>query len=419
MYSAEICDRRIHAASKSMPKKPKRRPRLESIGISSELEKLRIGKDGKELPDGQLIRDLKRDEQEFIMSEQLLCKADFRYFFERYGSVELDSGVSGRSGIGAPELLPSQKRFILLWGRREEQCYKEIKENGFTEGVMCYIHKVRQVAATATGCAASVHRMVFWPGTRTLSASLDDTRRKELYTRHRIMLDNLPFWLKPKLSTESKGEELAMAAPINSRGTYQAVSQETGIGVGTQNDVSHLTEVALWPYPESIRYSFVPSMPKSISTLHIQESTADGKGGYWHEVTEAARKKKRGYEAWVYAFIPWYLNTTKWRAVPPVNWVPTDHTIKHAELIERTSAEFNDGVVIHPTKDQLYWWETTRTQHASNGELATFLTNYPATPEQSFQNPNRGALTAELLEMMETDVYNGIPYNVFAEQTGV
>jgi len=412
MYSAKICDRRVQDSAKKLEIRVKRLPRLESIGISSELEKLRKDKHGKDLPDGQLARELKRDEREFIQSEQLLCKCDFRYFFERYGAVELDSGVSNRSGIGAPELLPSQKRFIMLWGKREEDCYREVKENGFTEGIMCYIHKVRQVAATATVCAAAVHRMVLWPGTRSLSASLDDIRRNELFTRHSLMLDNLPFWLRPTMSKDKSGEALALAAPNNSRASYQSENQETGIGVGTQNDVSHLTEVALWKHPESIRFSFVPSMPKSITTLHVQESTADGKGNYWHEVTEAARKRRRGYEAWVYAFIPWYLNTTKWRAVPPPTWIPEEHTTKHAELIYRTSPEFNNGVAVRPTKDQLYWWETARTQHAMNGELATFLTNYPATPEQSFQNPSQGALPAELIEILELSVRGGIPYNV-------
>jgi hypothetical protein len=36
--------------------------------------------------------------------------------------------------------------------------------------------------------------------------------------------------------------------------------------------------------------------------------------------------------------------------------------------------------------------------------LASFLTNYPATPEQSFQSPNQGALPVELIEVMEQDI---------------
>jgi hypothetical protein len=96
------------------------------------------------------------------------------------------------------------------------------------------------------------------------------------------------------------------------------------------------------------------------------------------------------------------MNRFKYRAIPPSDWKPEDHTLRHADLIERTSPEFFDGVTQRPSTEQLYWWEKTRAQHAQNGELATFLTNYPATPEQSFQSPNAGALPVELIEKMET-----------------
>jgi hypothetical protein len=81
-------------------------------------------------------------------------------------------------------------------------------------------------------------------------------------------------------------------------------------------------------------------------------------------------------------------------------------------MVERTSPEFNDGVAYHLTRDQLYWWETTRIMHATNGELASFLANYPATPEQSFVNWAQGALPVELIEAMELDIRPSRPYEV-------
>jgi hypothetical protein len=218
--------------------------------------------------------------------------------------------------------------------------------------------------------------------------------------------------MKPKVYPDVKDTELGFEPPVASRISYQAENQQSGIGVGTQNDVSHLTEVALWQYPGRIRYSFVPSIPKAITTFHVQESTSDGKGNYWHEVTEAARHRRRGYESWVYAFIPYYMNRLKYRSNPPNDWTPADHTLRHAELIERTSPEFFDGMTVHPSREQLYWWEQTRAQHALNGELATFLTNYPATPEQSFQSPSQGALPVELIEQMEMECKDPQHYDV-------
>ncbi len=389
-----------------------RYPRDKSIEISAKLDRLRYDNLSRLLPDGQLARALLPSEQEFIDSERLLCKCDFVYFFTRYYCLELDPGVGERSGIGTPILLESQRRFIKLIGNREEECTEEQRKYKFTEGILAYFHKVRQVAATATARALTLHRMIFWPGTRCLAATLDDPRVSELFKRDHLALDNLPFWLKPRVYPDVKDTELGFEPPTSSRISYQAENQTNGIGTGSQNDVSHLTEVALWKYPGRIRFSFVPSIPKAITTLHIQESTPDGKGDYWHEVTEAARHKRRGYESWIYAFIPWYMNRLKYRMNPPGNWSPEPHTIRHAELVERTSPEFMDGKRVELSIEQLYWWETTRAQHASNGELASFLTNYAATPEQSFQAPSAGALPVELIELMEMEVKSGLPYEV-------
>lgn len=169
-------------------------------------------------------------------------------------------------------------------------------------------------------------------------------------------------------------------------------------------DFSHLTEVPLWQYWHRVKYSFLPSLPKAISTFHVQEGTSAGKGGHWMESSEGCRHRKSGYEDWIYIFLPWYLNKLKYRKNAPDGWEPNDHSLKHAELIQRTSPEFCDGRTILPTKDQLYWWETERELHQRSGELASFLSNYPATPEQSFVNWAQGALPVELIEAMEMDI---------------
>lgn len=413
MYASEIIERRL-AAAKKAGLTYKRLPREESIARSADLQLLRYDDRNALLLDDKITRPLTQVEQDFVDSEQLLCKVDFEYWFTRYACVELDPGVTkdGKGGIAPPILAESQRHYVNLLGRKEVEVHEEFRRYGLTLGIHAYFHKTRQVMATATARAITWHRLLFWNGTRAFCATLDDPRIGELFKRDHIILDNLPWWQLPKVYPDVKDTEIGLEPPISSRISYQAENQVTGIGTGSQNDVSHLTEVALWKYPGRIRFSFVPSIPKATTTVHIEESTADGKGNYWHEVTEAARHKKRGFEHWVYAFIPWWYNKSKYRAIPHEGWKPEKHTIAHAELIERTSPEFNDGRVYHPTIEQLYWWETERAQHVKTGELATFLTNYPATPEQSFQNPTQGALPAELVEEMETEVKNPVAYEV-------
>lgn len=417
MYSPEIIDRRLFQAKRNGLKFT-RYPREKSLEITQALERLRYNSRNELLPPGVLARDLDAREQEFIASERILCKADFEYYLTRYHSVERDPGVGSESGIGPARLLPSQIKFIRELGKREDICHAEFKKHSHTSGILVYAHKCRQVAFTSTAAGAKLHRMLFWPGTRAFAATLKDgpAGTGELYKRDLIALDHLPFWLKPpEIYPNVKDQEIGFPAPISSRMSYQAENQQTGIGTGTQQDVSHLTEVPLWSYPTRIRYSFVPSIPKSLMTLHVQEGTSAGKGGYWQEVSEDCRHRRPGYEDWIYIFVGWYVNAAKYRSNAPDSWIPEEHTRLHADLVARTSPEFCDGTTVHLSRDQMYWWEKTRALHASNGETASFLANYPATPEQSFTNWAQGALPVELIERMELDTRPPRPYEVLVQ----
>jgi hypothetical protein len=411
MYSSEIIERKLRQALKNGIKY-KRLPRERSIEISQQLERLCFNDQGVRLPDGQLSRELNAEEKQFITSERLLCKCDFEYYAVRYHTLTRDPGVGTESGNGVSPLLETQKRVLTLISRREEVCHEEKQKYGHTSGILTYNHKVRQVAITDFWRRVSIHRMLFWPGSRCFAASLSDDAIGELYTRDKLAIDNLPFWLRPEVYPDVKNTELGFEPPLSTRMAYRAENEKVGIGTGTQQDVSHLTEVPLWQYLHRVRYSFLPALPKAISTIHAQEGTSVGKGGYWQEVTEGCRNKRPGFEDWTYIFLPWYLNKLKYRKNPPDNWTPNEHTLKHAELVYRTSPEFCDGKATLPTKDQLYWWETERAMHALNGELSLFLANFPATPEQSFTNWAQGALPVELIESMEMDIRPPMPYEL-------
>lgn len=412
MYSPEIIIRRLHQAKKANLQF-ERRGRDQAMEIAAKLERLRYDDKGNPLPPGQLARPLDMKEQAFIESERILCKADFAYYVQRYHTIERDAGVGNDEGLGASKLLESQQKLLKAIGDRELDVHNEYKEYGQTEGIRVYAHKCRQVAFTSLSRALTIHRMLFWPGTRSFAAALNPDGVGELYKRDKVALDNLPFWLKPEpIYPDVKDSELGFPAPLNSRLLYQAENQKAGIGVGTQQDVSHLTEVSLWTFPHQIGFSFAPALPKSRMTLHIQEATSFGKGGYWQTVTEACRKKLRGYESWTYVFIPWWTNTNKYRAIPPTNWTPDENTVAHAELIERTSPEWNNGVTYRATREQLYWRETERSKYARDDKLASFLASYPATPEESFTNWSQGALPVELIEEMEYSVRRPYTYSV-------
>lgn len=410
MYSPLVVDKNLHALAKK-GHHFKRRSVEDSIAISTKLNKLVIDNPAtvanpKSPPSPS--RPFTSDEAEFMRSEAALCRLDFVYFVERYGNIELDASTGG--GVGPMHFWASQIRAMELIGKREEEIQQQFALSGFSDGILSLWHKSRQLGATALMRLINGHRMMFYRNTRSLAASLDDTKIHELYVRDTVVRDNLPFFLCPKVEFDVKDSHIGYEI-LKSRLSYQKANQQAGIGTGQQFDITHCTEVALWPYADRLKFDFFPAIPQSPNTFVAFESTANGRGNFWHEFTENVRQKAFGFAKWLYIFTPWYIESMKYRRPAPEDWVPHPVTVAHAEMVKRTSYEFT-GRHVDLTRDQLFWWESEREMYRKDGDLHIFLTNYCATPEESFQHSTSSALPIETIEWMRTQSLLGMPYNI-------
>jgi hypothetical protein len=220
-------------------------------------------------------------------------------------------------------------------------------------------------------------------------APAEDSQLIGVYDRDKKLYDGLRWWMKPSLdprdgSFDVKGDHIYFGDRRTSI-TYYSGTTKGNIGQGLQFQIQHITETAYWPNPSyQLDYILDPTLPQSIHTLAIRESTANGRGGFWFDRTEDAR---HGRSQWSYIFMPWYAVSSKRRRFPPPGWIPNDLTLQHADLVLRTSPEWV-GRPINLAREQLYWWESERKDHQRNNMLAAFYTNYPATPMESFQRPD-------------------------------
>jgi hypothetical protein len=401
MYSPLIVDQTFHSFSKA--------------GIHAyrhEVGKCReIARALREIHDpktGQYKRPLTTRENDFIRNETILCRHDFRYFAERYGCIDLDASAGG--GIGPVQFWTSQQRALDLISAREEEIQRDFDKHGFSDGILTVWHKSRQLGATAIMRLITLHRMLLWRNTRCIAGSLDADKVHELYVRDKTILDNLPPFLAPAIEFDVKDSHISFDS-LRSRLTYQQANQKAGVGTGQQFDVSHMTEISLWEYADRLKFDFLPAVPQSPKVFVAFESTANGRGNFWHEFTEDIRGHHEGFEHWVYIFTPWYIESKKYRRAAPDDWRPNVVTIAHAELVERTSPEYCPGKVIL-TRDQMYWWQTEFQMHKREGTLHIFLSNYCATPEQSFQHSTRAALPLETVEWMRSTSLMGMPYDI-------
>lgn len=231
-----------------------------------------------------------------------------------------------------------------------------------------------------------------------MAASLDDSKvHEQLYKRDKLIYDNLPWFLKSAIKFDVKDGHFELLN--GSYVMYQKSSQESGLGQGSQFDVSHITEVASWPNPRVIELDFIPTIPQSPYALCGLESTSQGRGDWWHEFTEKVRMSK--VWRWHYVFWPWYVNSSKYKAKAPDEWRPAKFTTNHAKMVAETSHKFV-GKTVELTRSQLYWYEMSFMNAREKGELNLFLLNYAATPEESFQHAGASGFDTELLNEIRT-----------------
>jgi hypothetical protein len=234
-----------------------------------------------------------------------------------------------------------------------------------------------------------------------------DQRTENLYEMVVRILDNLPWFMKPRsqdpkkdyrtknkqISFADQDSIIRMGSSANMQGGDSG--QDKGsMGTGMTLPLVHLSELALWQNPWQIDDALMPSIPMSPKTFAIFESTAKGRGNWWHEKWEDA---KRGLGRRRPVFIPWYTDPGTYRLPAPLDWRPSERAQLHAERVRETSARWV-GKTVHLTKDQLFWWEKTRAEYVAGRTLHKFLAEYTADDMEAFQNTTIGVFPSEMID---------------------
>lgn len=337
-------------------------------------------------------------------------------YWSHYATIQRDGG--GITNFDHP--WESSKILLKFIARVEEEQHDAIDRGDMVPysmagqakpavpGILIALNKARQLAATTLGRLITMHRVTTQAQRRGLAASVDEDKIQEMYDRDKLIYDNLPFFLKPDLLYDEKRAHIHLN-DLNSRILYQVSSQKSGIGVGRQIDIHHLTELSTWLNPQVVEVDFFPTIPRSIHTFGLEESTPFGRGNWWHQWTEKVRSGRS--ERWRYCYIPYYAEPSKYRALAPADWKPSQLALIHAQKVHDTSAQYV-GKTIMLSRDVLYWWETTREEYRQGNKLNFFLTAYSATPEESFQHSTVSAFGAEFIAELRDRVRPGRTYEI-------
>jgi hypothetical protein len=356
---------------------------------------------------GNRTRELTQDETQFVINEQALTKIDYRYFGERYWTVNLAGQTLG-------PLFPLWESQTLILDQLADIEWEHY-QNDYPDGVIADILKARQLGASTQIISMIGHRLVTHGNVAGLLASDVPDNSNFLYDMFERGVDHLPWYLRPTILERVKNDEmvfgtgslLMMGASKSTRGADKsesgsgAAGKKGQLGRGKTVSMVHLSELATWTNPSQINSALQPGIPASPFTFWIKESTAQGRGphNWWYMDWQAAKAGKGRSRA---IFIPWYAEKEKYWLPCSAEWVPNQETLSHARRIEETSPRWFRGKVYRPTREQLFWYESARTENDSKGLLEEFLQEYPADDEEAFQMSGRSVFKVGVRERIRT-----------------
>lgn len=350
---------------------------------------------------GALRRALTAEEQTFIAATQLLTILDYRYWAERFCWID-------EEGHGLRPLFPlwESQAFVL---QKLGELELARATTGHPDGLLLNVLKARQLGVSTLAESLVAHRVLTTPHLRALCGADVEEQAGYLFRMIDRLYQQLPWFLKLGRLNFVKNREMVFSNQSyvktawgkSTRGALQSVTGLEGskgaIGRGQTYSVVHISELATWDNPEQLDSALFPTLPINRATLVLLESTAEFAGDWWHLHWQTAAEGEGRFSN---LFIPWYAEPRKYSLPAPLDWVPATRTEQHARKCAQDSPKWM-GRTVALTRDQLYWYERTRTYYEKKGELAKFLKEYPADDEECFQYAGQAIFTLDQLEAID------------------
>lgn len=267
----------------------------------------------------------------------------------------------------------------------------EIKFFDFNR-VQTYLHERLETQLTATGkvralvlkgrqqgCSTYVqaryfHKVITTCGKKAFILTHEAEATKNLFNITKRFYDALPPGIGPKADASNARE-------LNFK------SLDSGYGVGTAGNKSvgrsqtiqlmHASEAAFYDHADEHSTGILQSVPNSLGSELIIESTANGLGNYFYNMWISAITGKSEFQA---IFLPWY-----WQ---------DEYTAELKEGETTSLSDDEEAYMDRYSKDGLtiahLYWRRQKLQEFSNDYEAAkekFNTEYPFTALEAFRNP--------------------------------
>lgn len=250
---------------------------------------------------------------------------------------------------------------------------RKLREEG--KPVRLVILKARQQGISTLTEGLIFHDTATRENRNSLIVSHDPESTKNIFKMSKFFYENLFPDVRPMKRYSNKAE-LVFENPDERK----RLNPKTR-GLGSQIEVStasktevrsrtihnfHASEVAFWNNAEDLMLAAMQMIPDHPDTMVILESTANGVGGYFHDMYWKAKEGKNDFTA---VFLPWHIFPEYSRPLPPG--------------FKLTQEEKELKLALGLTDEQVNWRRWCIANNCGGDELK-FRQEYPATDREAF-----------------------------------
>jgi hypothetical protein len=246
------------------------------------------------------------------------------------------------------------------------------------------------------GCSTYIEGRFYWltthhRGRRAFILAHEQEASNNLFEMAQRYHDNCPQIVRPSTGA-ANAKELHFDA-LDS-GYKVATAGTKAAGRSQTIQYFHGSEVAYWPFAESHASGVMQAIPDLPGTEVWLESTANGRGNYFHTQW---KKAESGESDFIPIFVPWF-----WQ--PEYRKAPKDG--------QRLTDEEKELVRLYGLDEQQIAWRRAKIAELEMGSdfgvtavtgEDRFRQEYPNTANEAFDAPVPGAYYAKLLQEAEAD----------------
>lgn len=257
------------------------------------------------------------------------------------------------------------------------------------------ILKARQLGMSTFTEGYIYHDTSTRPLVNSLIIAHEERATLNLFNMSKLFYEESPLMIRP-MKKYANGKEIVFENPttddaekianpgLRSKITVATAGTTDAGRSGTYHNI-HVSEIAFFPNPQNTMTALMQCVPDDPNTFVCLESTANGIGGYFYDMWNAAVAGENDFTP---IFFPWFTDPNY--TTPFLTKKERNAFIREVDALRPDS----EGKMVHTdewllmaefglTYEQLNWRKKT-IANKCGGDLDMFKQEYPATPQEAF-----------------------------------